>query len=239
MGFISFILGPLLLLVSPNYESVFSDGYKEAITFIEENNRSINNVITDEREKEIIISVIFPELMRYSFLMDYFQEKAMEIIYISHGSEKADFSLGRCQIKPSFVEKMEQFVQCSPSLLAKHRHIIVFSDTSLAEIRSQRIQRIQSFRWQLEYLRCFYSIMNERLAGFKWNSRAAQIRYFATAYNHDFTAGYDEIQRWMKKETFPFGAGSSMNKYSYSNIAVYFYRNNWPDLKNKLFTAGN
>ncbi|MFW6225244.1 MAG: hypothetical protein ACOC4B_03170, partial [Bacteroidota bacterium] len=90
---IIFILSPLLLIY-PRYDNIFSSGYDDAIRFIKGNKQTINHVFNEsDEDKTISLSVVFPEIVRYSYLIDYFQKSAMETIYIRYGKEKANFSI--------------------------------------------------------------------------------------------------------------------------------------------------
>lgn len=232
MNLSSFILGPLFLLLSPKYETIFTDGYNDALLFIERNAKTINNNLRNENhEKEIILSVIFPELLRYSYLIDFFQDRAMEIIYIHYGSSVADFSLGYCQIKPSFVEKMEDYIRRSSALCNLFADIYTYCVYEGTAIRAERIKRIRSFTWQLRYLQAFCAIMEERFNDIRWPGLQEKIAFYASAYNHNFAASKEHIEYWMKQEMYPYGYGYTNNQCSYSQVSLYFYNNNWPQIK--------
>jgi hypothetical protein len=76
--------------------------------------------------------------------------------------------------------------------------------------------------------------MDHRFSDIKWNNRSEKIEFYATAYNHDFTAKKEDIKKWTNKKTFPYGIESNAKQYAYSNISVYFYKKHWPSLKNDM-----
>ncbi len=235
MYIINYILFYLLLLY-PEYDVIFSSGYENALTFLKENHELIDTIIDeDEQKRAVILSIGFPELIRYSLLMDFFEAKANEIIYINYGKDEADFSIGRFQMKPSFIEKMEVYVRNSYLLSERYKRIYNFAnDSTLKEIRKERIERLKSTEWQLFYLNCFYDIMDERFSHVTWKNMEGKIRFYATGYNHNFNATKKNIEQWIDKEIFPYGMKSDKNQYSYSNISVYFYENHWKEIAELL-----
>ncbi len=235
MALIYFLYGPLLLLISPRYETIFTTGYDQALGYINEHRFEINQSLDQrEGEKEVMLSVAFPELIRYSYLIDFFQETANEVIYIHYGKEKADFSIGHFQMKPSFVEKLEHYTKQSQSIDAKYNRVYRYSATDEIGIRTERIARLKRSDWQLFYLKCFYAVMNDRFGNLKWESRSDMIRFYSSAYNHNLEASFEEIDRFSKSEFFPYGKDYSKDQYSYSKISVYFYLHSWPDVKKDL-----
>lgn len=239
MKFVSFILGPLLLLITPKYDALFSHGYDDAILYLKENATSINTILTDRNsEKEVMLSVVFPEVVRYSFLIDFFQESTNSIIYINYGKEKADFSIGRFQMKPSFIEKIENFIESNPSLTKQYSMVYQYSQTNPKDIRKERLDRLSDINWQLYYLKCFYSIMHYRFGDSCWENNADKIRFYASAYNHDFITSKEDIEKWTTINSFPYGTGyPDKTQYSYSKIAVYFYNHHWDIVSKSLEKA--
>ncbi len=231
-----YILLYLLLLIYPKYEEIFTSGYNDALSFLYKNHDLIDHVLEkDEHKRAVIISVGFPELIRYSMLIDFFEAKANEIIYINYGKNEADFSIGRFQMKPSFIEKMEVYVKKSYLLSKKYKKIYTFkNDNTLKTIRKERINRLKSVEWQLYYLNCFYDIMNERFRYIKWKSEVEKIKFFAAGYNHNFNGSKKEIEQWIDKKIFPYGVNSDKKQYAYSNVSVYFYINHWNSVQ-KIF----
>ena len=55
-------------------------------------------------------AIFFPELIRYSFIRDLLETTALEYLYIENGKNYADFSIGRMQMKPSFIEIFSSMV---------------------------------------------------------------------------------------------------------------------------------
>lgn len=236
MKILIFIVIPLFLLFNPRYEQIFPEGYDDALFFLEQHSREINQAL-DTEEQHILIPVIFPELMRHSLLMDFFQERAMEIIYVNYGKEKADFSIGEMQMKPSFAEAIEKYVSEHPDMFQDFAYMNLSSLSNDKAIRKERIKRLKSFYWQLHYLKAFYKIMEVRFDDVKWNGARKKIKIFATAYNHDFKADISTLEKWSARSLFPYGADSDREQYAYSKISLYFYSKDWPAMASR-FSAG-
>ncbi|MFH1321435.1 MAG: hypothetical protein ABII90_12395 [Bacteroidota bacterium] len=217
----------IMLLTKPvNYEKIFHSEYDNAVSFIEQNHKVFNKVIkTDAEKKNMMLSIIFPELIRYSLFRDFFETKSLEYGYVQYGAGMVDFSIGRFQMKPSFVETLEERVKRSNELMNKYHEITAFKDTAITGTRRERVERLRSLTWQFIYLECFYDITSERFKDIKWRDDIEKLRFYATAYNHNFCASKEEIEKWIDAKTFPYGAQYDGEQYSYSDISVYFFKN--------------
>ena len=156
-----------------------------------------------------------------------FETKSIELGYVQYGARFVDFSIGRFQMKPSFVETLEERVKRSNKFMNKHHKITVFKDTTITGIRRERVERLSSLNWQLIYLECFYDITSGRFKDIKWRDDIEKLKFFATAYNHNFCASKENIEKWINARTFPYGTGYKGEQYSYSDISVYFYTNHF------------
>ncbi|HBS87174.1 MAG: hypothetical protein A2W91_03065 [Bacteroidetes bacterium GWF2_38_335] len=174
---------------------------------------------------KILSAVIFPELIRYSSFRDFFETSALEAIYVEKGTSGANFSIGKFQMKPSFVENLEEYVREYPEELNKIRLICEYDHTEPKKIRKQRLERLKSESWQMTYLNCFYHIMKHRFGGKTFTDNEEKTRFYATAYNHGFKCSEDELKGWIPKKCFPDGCKcQERTQYCYSDISVYFYR---------------
>lgn len=208
------------------YDEIFYESYKNAVKFIDQNEvkfineLGINNVIRLEK-----ISIIFPELIKYSRYKDILETAALELIYINYGKEQADFSIGYFQMKPSFIESLEDKIIQNNYLNQKYSKLINFKDYSIKSKREERIARLQTLDWQLKYLNCFYDYLSNKYIKVEWENIESKIHFFATAYNHDFKADKKEIEKWIDQKIFPYGLVKGKQQYAYSDIAVFYYKN--------------
>ena len=237
ISFVFFLAEPV------NYEKVFAE-YDDAVSFINQNlvypvrrtGAGFNKILkTDVDKKNLMISIIFPELIRYSLFKDFFETKSLELGYVQYGAKLVDFSIGRFQMKPSFVETLEEYIIHSGLVVDGHARplhnkyceITAYEDATITGIRKERIERLSSLDWQLIYLECFYDIISERFKDIKWQDDVEKLKFYATAYNHNFRASKQEIDKWNGAKTFPYGVHYKGEQYSYSDISVYFYQNHF------------
>ncbi len=230
--FFFYIFAPFLLLLSPNYEKIFDEGYKDAIIYIKQEAALIHHVFPEEDEKALAVSIVFPELIRYSFLEDYFQETVNRILYVNKGEGGTDFSVGRLQMKPSFIEALESYVKEKP--VPVYYNIARYTTNDAREIRKERIQRLNSKEWQWLYLKVFLHIADERFGHLDFGRFDKKLKFFATLYNHNFLADKEAVMKWSEIETYPYGVGASQNQYNYAQLAIYFYIKDWSELS-KIF----
>jgi len=214
-------------LFNPKYDKLFNKGYENALTILETYSESFNNHFKENEDKALAVAIVFPEMIRYSYLIDFFEARAMELIYIHHGKEKINFSIGRFQMKPSFVESIEE----SLGIMDKERYeeLFCYEKDDIVQIRKDRIARMKSVDFQVQYLKAFIDIMNKRYEYKIWSSIEEKIAFYAAAYNYGYLSDELSISKHMTKKTFPYGLESDKKQYSYADISVYFFQNDWDD----------
>jgi len=216
-----------ILFTSPAipFEQLYKREYQEGVNFLTQNQAIIDNgIIQGPGEREKMLSIVFPELIRYSLFSDFFETKSLEVGYVNFGAGLVDFSIGRFQMKPSFVESLEEEILKVDTLRYKYTELLTGGDSSDTWKRQVRVTRLSSLAGQLLYLSCFYDIMEHKYRSHTWSDVESRLRFYATAYNHGFTNEKQEITRWENVETFPFGWSFDGSQYIYADIAVHFYR---------------
>ncbi|MBN2347225.1 MAG: hypothetical protein JXJ22_00210 [Bacteroidales bacterium] len=211
-----------------DYRTEFTFDYDWAINFYKQNHKQILQTCTKyNSDTAVIVSLLFPELIRYSIFQDFFETKALELIYVEYGKNHADYSIGYFQMKPSFAEQLESFVLQNSLLSEKYR---VFSDQqtlSERKNRKKRIQRLKSFEWQLIYASCFYDATTIIHKSVQCKTQLEKIEFYATAYNYGFQKPEAEILEWKNAAIFPYGIKSHARQFRYSDIAADFYKNEY------------
>jgi len=204
------------------YSAVFGQDYETALSYMN-NNRLLQHKVFEHNRvpAEVLIPVIFPERIRYSMIRDYFETESMKFFYVNEGSEFADFSIGDFQLKASFAEETEAFIQKIPKLKEKYK-LLIISNENNKKTRETRIKRLQNTAYQLFYISAFYDIVNYRF-NLSRLSKEDQIRFTASAYNHGFTKSKESIERYAKLKFFPYGSAYPGQQYAYSDIAYDFY----------------
>jgi hypothetical protein len=196
----------------------------EAILLLQKEWETIQRVSEQyDCETAEALSIVFPEIIRYSKFKDFFETKALEQFYVLKGNSWADFSIGIFQMKPSFVEDLEYHVQHLPGLKADFQDIIFFFGNTGQEKRQERIERLKSFEWQLKYAFCYYQIIQKCYEHFPFRDDEHRRKFFATAYNFGFTRPFEEIEAWMDQKAFPYGKKFNTEQFAFSELSTAFY----------------
>lgn len=213
-----------------DYAKIFGADYQQAISYCQSNISTIDAVMQKYKlPTTVVISIVFPELIRYSTFKNYFESTALEYAYTKGGSQLADFSIGRFQMKPSFAEKLETAIGLDPILKTKYTSIVQYSSKNLETQRAKRVERLDDLAWQLTYLCSFYELMQPKVKNI--SSTKEKIRYLATAYNCGFDKEEKIIQKWMQRKVFPYGIKyPESHQYNYAAIASDFYSSHSQEL---------
>ena len=148
--------------------------------------------------------------------------------YTLHGTKLADKSVGLFQIKPSFVEKLEQDLSRYAEL---QRFSFIWDYPNKLSEKQKRVirsKRMLDLNWQIDYLLGFVNLLelihsntNESFI----NTTSKKIAFFSSAYNSGYWYDETKITYYKSKKFFPHGIGNKENKYAYSDISVYYYQN--------------
>jgi hypothetical protein len=205
-----------------NYEYIFNDDYKEALVFILSRPWLADSLRSFGINSCNALSVVFPELIRYSSIMDKIETQSLKSLYVQYGKEYSDFSIGYFQMKPSFAENLEKdFISFGENI----SRLNLALDTANTETsRKVRVERLSTLNGQLDYLAIFMVIMEKKLMGIFTNQDEEKVRYISTAYNSDYKADRVSITTAMERDFFYTGIISPVKKYNYSDISVSFYR---------------
>ena len=185
-------------------------------------------------------AVVWPEMQRYDRLQDYMETSAVTGSYVSKGSAGFDFSIGRFQMKPSFVEELEKGWMRSG--LAR-KYGLWFDTADSADARRVRLSRLKKEEWQVIYagvfLRLLYSSYGsydkkgERTQdGIETLPTEDQVRLAATAYNRGCiwaAPGYGDCSRILARageKHFHYAVVPSRltKRYCYADLALKHYR---------------
>lgn len=214
------------LPVQISYKDAFRSDFRNALNYIKQNKIEIEKSCRQYKNNpSFVLSIVFPEIIRYSYFKDFFETAALELLYTEYGSDYADFSIGRFQIKPSFAEETEAYVLNNLCLSEKYKFLTVYSQTKVKEIRQARIARLKTLKWQLIYANCLLDIVDDKFKNEIFSDEQQKILFYATAYNHGFVNTAENIRKWEQVKTFPYGAMNDDNSFSYAAIASDFYFN--------------
>ena len=176
----------------------------------------------NKNERVEIIAIAFPEIIRYNAFSDLIEITSNRILYINGGKTASDFSIGLFQMKPSFVEDLENYVANSEKL-EKYKNIQILNKTEKAK-REERVRRIENFHWQLRYLKVFWAVMEDKYSRIFFKNKNDKLRFYATAYNFGFLRPEKMIIYYQNKKAFPYGINKK-NVARFADFSLDFYTN--------------
>jgi hypothetical protein len=228
---VKILLFPLLLTVmmkyglsqSIDYQELFGDDWKKATTFEKENRIWIEPLLVKNHiSYPLAISIIFPELVRYSALRDKMEITLLKALYVNLGEDYANFSIGQFQMKPSFAEMIREK---APSVLG-HRSVIVFKNVSefddIKDFRKSIVTDLEDPKSQINYLIAFIKICQKNFKSC-WKDETAEVKFLATAYNFGFNKRDVEIESMINKKFFNTKLIKTEN-YSYADVSLFWYK---------------
>ncbi len=206
------------------YDVLFADEYKSALNYTSKNVDAFKESgIKYNNDPQLLTSIVFPELMRYSLIKDVLETSALELAYIDGGCEVADFSIGRFQMKPSFVEDLERQIEANDSLKKIYPTILSFKSSEPKAIRTERLKRLSALNWQVIYLNCFVSIVKNKFPEQTFSSPSDKVMFYSSAYNGGYHKSSKHIVNNESAKYYPYGTKYKGDQYSYASVADYFY----------------
>jgi len=212
-----------LLSQSIDYQVVFGDDWKKAITFEQENRSWMEPLLAKNHiSYPLAIAVIFPELVRYSALRDKMEITLLNALYINLGDEYANFSIGQFQMKPSFAEIIREQV---PGSIGRRSGIKFSKRSGFDDIKAFRksiVTDLEDPKTQFIYLIAFLKICENN---FHLNRKEelTRIKFLATAYNFGINKSASQIDSMTDKKFFNTKLFKTEN-YSYADVSLYWYK---------------
>lgn len=205
-----------------DYAEIFGNDWNRALVFLEENNGwivpalAIFNIPYHEA-----VAVVFPELVRYSALLDKMETTMLKTLYRNLGDDYANFSIGVFQVKPSFAEEIHErvFAGSDRELKSLFRKRSSFPNKRL--YRASIISDLENPETELNYIIAFY-LLCERRFGSEWPDTGSKIRFLATAYNTGNLKNRREIEEMTGKRFFSTKLFKG-ETYSYADVALFWY----------------
>ncbi|MEZ4919584.1 MAG: hypothetical protein R2792_10830 [Saprospiraceae bacterium] len=220
-----FLVGSLFL--SGNFPLEIPDAsdsnWEQMLRHCLQEERTVHHTILDTNPEMCRpLAIVAPELIRYSLFRDYFETSALEALYIQYGTDGADFSIGKFQMKPSFVEQLEKAILDDKALLSKY-HAIVCNTGDLNMDRRKRLDLLKKPESQLLYAKACWDVLEKAYPAENFANMEEQVHFFASAYNLGFYKSEAEITAFQKQKAFPFGPLSPDEQTAFGDLAVYAY----------------
>ena len=221
-----FLIFRTTILAKDSYEIYFRDEREEVAKFLQANQQKMQQKASKyHHENDFVTAIVYPELLRYNYILDFIETTSLELIYMRYGSKTADFSIGHFQMKLSFVEKMEAYIKKYPSEFNKYKKMLIVRTASPELQRKLRLSRLKKIDWQLTYLHAFIAICDHKFKSFKFDSSIEKLQFYAACYNIGFHNKYQTIQQNATKNTFPNGPKYLGTQFCYASIACAYYLN--------------
>ena len=171
------------------------------------------------------LPIVFPELIRYSALWDQMEVTGLIVLYIRLGKEYADFSVGRFQMKPSFIEELER--DAPRYLPTAEIERICPGLQHGEETKNARTIRVNDLTFTLSetrYLALFFKICLAKFGEWKQAPQPDRIRFLATAYNCGYDRPESYIRHQMSKKHFPISKGWMGSVCNYASVSLAWWR---------------
>jgi hypothetical protein len=207
-----------------DYRHIFGEKYSDAIQYIKQDKWIIDSLKSKNIDPHFALAIVFPELIRYSYLRDFIESNDLKVLYVQFGGEYSDFSIGKFQMKPSFAEQLEKDYNRYFTTDEKDS-IQIPSLTMINEpsFRKERVKRLDNLYGQLRYLQLFFLIMQKRYDYLHFSSRMEQLKFYSTAYNLGYMKGADYIMKGYNRKQFHTEIIMPSKLYNYSEISSFFY----------------
>lgn len=206
-----------------DFRKEFGNSYLDALDFVKDNKTIILEVYQQYQIKgDIMISVLFPERIRYSIYKDYFETLALSTAYVEYGSKYVDFSIGDFQMKPSFIEKLDSILLIDSTLAHKYEILGLSQNDELLR-RREIVRRLEDLHFQLIYSALFYDYCLHQFNLYRKDDKLL-IYFLASAYNAGFNKSFERILSDGKKPYFPNGADFMLQQHVYADVSWYFFQ---------------
>ncbi len=213
------------ILAKDSYEVYFRDEREEVAKFLQANQQKMaQKAIKFHHENDFVTAIVYPELLRYNYIQDFIETSGLELIYMRYGAKTADFSIGHFQMKPSFAEHIEKYIEKNAADFNQYKKLIIAHKATPVLQRKLRLTRLKQMDWQLTYLHAFIAICEHKFHFLKFTTTKDKLRFYAACYNIGFHKKYQNILQNENSNTFPNGPKYLGTQFCYASIASAYYQ---------------
>lgn len=212
---------PITFSQNTDYPSIFGRDWNKAEAFIVENENWMKH-LSDKYDVSfpVATAVVFPELVRYSALLDKVEITLLKTLYINLGDDYADFSIGPFQMKPSFAETIHQKAGSLKDKISNQFRLGSRTE-NLREYRASIVKDLEDPISQFLYLICFIKIC-ENTFNLEKADDNFRVKFFSSAYNCGLDKSFEKVIEMSDRKFFNTKLYKTDN-YSYSGISLYWY----------------
>jgi hypothetical protein len=213
------------ILAKESYEIYFRNEREEVAKFLQANQQKMaQKAIKFHHENDFVTAIVYPELLRYNYIQDFIETSGLELLYMRYGAKTADFSIGHFQMKPSFAEHIEKYIEKNAAAFNQYKKLIIAKKAKPVLERKLRLTRLKQMDWQLTYLHAFIAICEHKFHFFKFTTTKDKLRFYAACYNIGFHKKYQNILQNENSNTFPNGPKYLGTQFCYASIASAYYQ---------------
>ena len=203
------------------YATQYSSECQKALEFYAANKSGFEQAAKNTHvSAAFMFAIVAPEITQFSYLGNIIETGSLKVLYVQSGASYSDFSVGFFQMKPSFIERMEDSLLKDTALQQQFKECLIDDPTSRAA-RVTRVKRLEQSGWQLKYLALFYALTEKRFSNKQFTTQEERLQFYASAYNCGFHKSASIIEATGEKALFPH---FSSPKYKYSDISLWFYK---------------
>jgi len=212
---------PACCFAQTSYPELYPKECEAARQFFTEHSKEFEQAGKDAGlGAEFLFAIVAPEISQFVHLSNKLETYSLRVMYVQGGRAYSDFSIGLFQMKPSFIEQMEESVAADDGLRAAFAECL-FAEPDSRQARVERIERLNSIEWQMKYLTLFCKLVDKRFGSVAFANGRERLRFYASAYNAGFYRTESDIKKIGDKALFPH---FSAQKFGYADVALWFYQ---------------
>jgi hypothetical protein len=171
---------------------------------------------------DFALSIVFPEMLRYSGGRNVMEQLVTRLVY-GISPSFTGCTTGHFQMNVAFAETIERYVSLSASLKDRYPGIDFGGASKRLKDRLRRVGRINRIDGESDYLYAFIDICTDK---FSLNDLADEDRLvlLATAYNAGMSRTREELEQVSVLNSYPSGLNSPSSRWNYATIALEFYQ---------------
>ncbi|MCM1290584.1 MAG: hypothetical protein NC201_03035 [Prevotella sp.] len=215
-------MNPVIWLIAAvSYFSMYSSDSQDALNYFDHQSKEFDSqtVTLTPKQRKIAAAIVAPEVSQYNHVLDFVQLRSLYFTYIYQGV--GDFSVGRFQMKPSFLEYVEKNIDQTPELRKKYSAWLTELKAAPDDKARRRIrlERLEEDYWQMRYLTLFMELAEKRCKNRVFDSDDEKVRHFATLYNSGLHITDAKAAQMKTRKLFP----HDKRTHNYADIAVEFF----------------
>jgi hypothetical protein len=221
LAFFSFLIHGFSFSQSLTYYDLYESQCDFAEAFYKENKNEFEQSASSiGTTAAFLYAIVAPELTQFSYLKNAVENHSLKVFYVQGGKGYSNFSVGYFQMKPSFVEELENAIGNSTNLKRSFEFCLM-ENPNERSARVTRLKRLETLEWQMIYLQVFYKLVDEKFRDMHFKNVYEKLCYFAAAYNSGFNKSIEDLKLIQTKRMFPY---FSDKKFNYSDLSCGFYR---------------